>query len=297
MSTIPLEIPLNMRPLLAIAFVPMFLLVACGGRHEPPGAAESMSAPAALAGSAERRKEKAAAPPLERRYLAVRHALRIQTEAEGVETAWRAANEACEAAGCEILSSSLERDAQRRPAQAELEARLPPHQVDGFLKQVSALGSVGTHSRTAEDKTDEVIDTEAKLKNMAEFRDNLRRLMATPQARLQDLIEVERELARVQGELDSLASRRKALSSQTDKVHVKLTFTARPSALEAGVWTPVGEATTGAGRVLAHSAAALITFVAAALPWALLLAVAGAIVRALWRRRRNCRPAVALPSA
>jgi DNA repair ATPase RecN len=224
-----------------------------------------------------------------RRYLAVRHDLRIQTEADRVEAAWRQANEACAAAGCEVLVSSLSRDDRESPTTAALEARVPPEKFDAFLQQVSALGSVGQHLRTAEDKTDAVIDTEARLKNMSEFRDNLRRLMATPNARLKDLIDVERELVNVQSELDSLASRRKALASQTDKVHVSVSFTARQTLMETGVFTPIASALTGSGRVLARSVAELITFGAAILPWALLLLVAGWIFRSVWRRRRTHR--------
>ena len=63
---------------------------------------------------------------------------------------------------------------------------------------------------------------------MAEFRDSLRKLMATPNARLKDLVEVERELTRVQSELDSLATRRKLLAGETEKVRVTVAFSARP---------------------------------------------------------------------
>jgi len=283
-----------MRHLLSLTWISLLLLGACGQKNEadlamPAQRMHAAAAPAALAqakvagGPAADSAQQDA--PL-RRYLAVRHELRIQTESEAVEAAWRQANDACAAAGCEVLGSTLTRDDQRRPASAELEARVPPEKLDAFLKQVSALGSVGLHSKTAEDRTDEVIDTEARLKNMSEFRDNLRRLMATQGAKLKDLIDVERELVRVQSELDSLASRRKALANLTDKVHVTLSFSARPSVLEAGVWSPVSEAVRGAGRMLAQSVAGLISFVVAVLPWALLLMVCAWMARALWRRKR-----------
>jgi hypothetical protein len=273
------------------------LLPGCSDKAEPdrgPVAgvaadAAAPSAPAATRGrdeTAQKRVAAEAAPdaPL-RRLLAVRHELQLVTDADAVESAWRRANEACAAAGCEVLSSQLVRDDERQPAQAALEARLPPEQLDAFLARVTALGRIGRHTRSAEDKTDEVIDTEARIKNMSEFRDHLRRLMATPGARLKDLIEVERELVRVQSEIDSLASRRKALAGQTDKVHVQLSITPRPSVLEQGMWSPVRHATVGAGHLLARSVAAVIQFVVAALPWALLLVAALWLLRG-WRRRR-----------
>ena len=290
-----------MRRLFLLALFSLSLLMGCSRGEAPSGTGNSLAdlaAPAAPAGKlaavgvggtpqeALPARGEAAAP---RRYLAVRHALRIQTEADRVESAWQQANKACEAAGCEMLSSSLTRDERRRPANAQREARVPPEKLDAFLKQVSALGSVGQHSRHAEDKTDEVIDTEASLKNMSELRENLRRLLAKPGAKLSDLIEVERELARVQTELDSLASRRKALASLTDKVHVSIAFMADPEYAGASFWEPVRDSAADAGHVLAVSLAGLITFAAAVLPWTLVLLIAAGAGRALWRRRRAAR--------
>ena len=242
---------------------------------------------------------KAMAPPEAplRRHLAVRHELQIVTEADAIEAAWRAASEACAAAGCEVLASTLTRDDERRPAQASLEARLPPETFDAFLKQVTALDSVGHHSKTAEDKTDEVIDTDARLKNMGDFRDSLRRLLATPGAKLKDLVEVERELVRVQSELDSLASRRKSLASQTERVHVMLNFSPRPAVLELGMWSPVRDAVLRAGHVFAGSLGGLIASVVALLPWGVALALLGFVLRPLWRRWRARRNAGQAPTA
>lgn len=248
-----------------------------------PSAPPPAVAPPREEAAKERIADGAAAAPL-RRLLAVRHELQLVTEADAVESAWRRANEACAAAGCELLSSQLVRDDEQQPAQASLEARLPPQQLDAFLARVTALGRVGRHIRSAEDKTDEVIDTEARIKNLSEFRDHLRRLMATPGARLKDLIEVERELVRVQTEIDSLASRRQALAGQTGKVHVQLAITPRPAVLAQGMWAPVRHAVVGSGHLLARSVAAVIELGVTALPWGLIAAAALLVLRR-WRRR------------
>jgi Domain of unknown function (DUF4349) len=221
-----------------------------------------------------------------RRYVAVRHELNILTAEDGVEAAWKAANQACVAAGCEVLTSVVSRDEKRRPSSASLQARVPPAALDTFLAQVTALGSVGQHARSADDQTDAVIDTEARLRNMTAFRDRLRGLLATPGARLKDVIDVERELVRVQSELDSLASRRKALAQLTDMVHVSINFLAEPSVLETGIWVPVREAIAGAGHGFAASVAKIISLLVFLLPWALAALLAFVLVRA-WRHRRH----------
>ena len=229
----------------------------------------------------------AEATPLRQRHVAVRHDLSVVTAADAVEAAWKAAETACLAAGCELLASSVARDDDRAPAAAFLDARLPPAALAPFLERLGGLGTIGRHATSAQDRTAEVVDVEARLKNMAEFRDNLRKLMATPGARLKDLIEVERELTRVQSELDSLATRRKVLANDTEKVRVSVAFAARPAVLEAGMWLPVKTAVLRAGHVLASSVAALIGLAVALLPWLVLLLGAGLGVRALLRRRRS----------
>jgi hypothetical protein len=273
--------------LMSLCLCMLAALAACSDdvQRLPAEAAAAPVAYAKLAAAAGQAPEPA--PASVRRYLALRHDLHIQTPADDVEAAWRNASEACAAAGCEVLAARLERNDELHPAEATLVARVPPDRLDAFLARVSALGSVGRHAKTSEDKTDEVIDTEARIANMTGFRDNLRRLMATPGSRLKDLIEVERELVRVQSELDSLASRRKALAGETDKVHVTLNFSARPAVLATGMWAPVREAVLGAGRTFARSAAALISLLVAVLPWLVLLAGLGVALRAAWRRRRQ----------
>ena len=250
----------------------------------PPAAApaaQGVTAPA----------EAAVEASVRRRYLAVRHDLSVVTAADAVEAAWKAAEAACLEAGCELLSSSIAHDDDRFPASAALDARIPPASLPAFLERLGGLGTIGRHSTAAEDRTAEVVDVEARQKNMAEFRDNLRKLMATPNAKLKDLIEVERELTRVQSELDSLATRRKVLANDTDKVRVAVAFSTRPAVLEAGLWFPVKSAMLRAGHVFAGSVAALIGVAVALLPWALVLLAGGAGLRRVWRRRQRRRAA------
>lgn len=282
------------RTLPALAL--LLLTIACGQQESTDAAADRsansrLGAPMTAQLNA-RMVKGAAAPVLQaeeaplRRYVALRHDINIMTPAEAVESAWQQAQDACVAAGCEVLASVVSRDEQRRPSSASLQARVPPGALDAFLARVTKLGSVGQHAQTADDKTDDVIDTDARLKNMVAFRDRLRGLLATPGARLKEVIEVERELVRVQSELDSLTTRRKALSQLTDMVHVNLNFQATPSVLETGIWGSVREAVLGAGRVFADSLAKIIALTVFLLPWVLVVLTLFVAVRAIRRRRR-----------
>jgi len=251
----------------------------------PAAAAPPPAAKTVLAAAAAQAPEESSA--VATRFVAVRHDLAVVTAADAVEAAWKAAETACLAAGCELLASNVARDDERAPAAAFLDARLPPEALAPFLARLGGLGRIGRHATAAEDKTAEVVDVEARLRNMAGFRDNLRKLMTTPGARLKDLIDVERELTRVQSELDSLATRRKVLAGETEKVRVTVAFGAQPAVLEAGMWLPVKSAVLRAGHVLAASVATLVGSAVALLPWALVLIVAGLGLRALRRRQRR----------
>jgi hypothetical protein len=276
------------------------MLAACGRKEETmpsfaaapaPVAAPAGVADRAAGAAADRARQPAAQSAAAedvavKRHIAVRHQLQLSTDASAVESAWNTANQACNAADCDILSSTLVRDDEHRPALATLEARVPAQHIEAFLARVTALGTVGQHQKTAEDKTDEVIDVEARIRNTAEFRDNLRHLMAERHGKLSELIEVERELVRVQSELDSLSSRRKALANQTEKVHVVLNIQARSAVLQQGLWAPVHDATVNAGRMFAGSVAVLVSVTATMLPWLLLLGVVVFVVRRVRRLRR-----------
>lgn len=220
------------------------------------------------------------------RHLAVRHQLQLRTDAGAVESVYRSAQEACAEVGCELLVSQLTRDDDRQPSHASLEVRVPSDKATALIAKLSALGAVAHHQTSSEDKTDEVIDVEARLKNMAAFRDRLRSLLDKNGAKLAELIEVERELVRVQSELDSMASRRKALAGLTEKVRIVLTISARSAVLDGGNWAPLRDAVLGSSRVLASSLAHLVSFIIVALPWLAVLLAIGLPVRA-WRRRRR----------
>jgi Domain of unknown function (DUF4349) len=273
---------------LAIAFCVLALTACDRAAESPPMRMQVAAAPtAALAAKAELQQQPVdASDASPRRLLAVRHDLQLRTDAGAIEAAHRSAQDACADAGCELLSSQLLRDDDQQPSRASLDARVPPDHAAALLARLTALGTVARHETSSEDKTDEVIDVEARLRNMAAFRDHLRVLMNRNGAKLAEAMEVERELVRVQSELDSLASRRKALASLTGKVRIVLTISAQPAVLEAGTWAPLHDAVIGSGRVLARSLATLISLAAAAMPWLVLVLPFGMAARA-WRRRRR----------
>lgn len=84
--------------------------------------------------------------------------------------------------------------------------RVPEPKLDVALDSLSMLGTVKTRSVSSEDVTEETIDVEARIQSLTAERDQLRELLGKAAA-INDVFTIERELARVQGDIDSLQHR------------------------------------------------------------------------------------------
>ncbi|MFH0130897.1 DUF4349 domain-containing protein [Variovorax sp. VaC1] len=248
--------------------------------------AESARAPAPVAASADQAQQ----TPFQR-YLAVRQELNVEVPSEQLPDAWGKVRDLCDTLKCELLSSSLLRETPQQVGKAMLEMRVEPADVDKLLNGLAGVAKVVSQNTTSEDKTSEVIDVEARIKNRTEFRDSLRLMLRdkTTKRDMSDLLEIQRTLADTQAELDSSATQRKVLEQQTSKQHIQIQFTTTRVLVQGGQsYNPMMRALRQAGSVLAESVGALITFLAAVLPWLLLVVLPfGWLVRVLWRRRRS----------
>jgi hypothetical protein len=93
---------------------------------------------------------------------------------------------------------------------ANYQIRVPPDRLEALMDSAAALGKVGSRTISAEDVTDRVVDSEARLSVLRASRDRLKQLIERS-ASVSDIVTVERELSRVQSELESLEARLNAL--------------------------------------------------------------------------------------
>jgi hypothetical protein len=281
------------------------LLAACGQRSASVAEAPEISpAPATASmgrampkmmadsqGGAEQSLTEISEPAInvnsERKYIALRHHVQIETQAEKMQIAFEAAVKHCEALNCLLLSAYYNKETPYSPPSASLSARLPPRNVEIFLSDLAKNGEILQHGRDSEDKTNQVVDTNARIKNLTELRDRLRTMLGDKNAKFKDIIEVERELANTQSQLDSMTSMRKILSQETDLVAVNIDFTAAQGITEQGFFAPVARALKDAGRIFMESSAAVITFLMSAIPWLLIGIPIIWLVRKYWVRIKS----------
>jgi len=126
---------------------------------------------------------------------------------------------------------------------ATVELRIPPEELERFLDSASELGSVQERSVSFEDVSTDVIDLDARLANLVAVRDRLQEHLARS-ANVSEIIEVERELARLQGEIDSLTGRLAFLRSSSSYAAVTIQVDRQR------VLGPVGLVASGVGRAL-----------------------------------------------
>jgi len=209
--------------------------------------------------------------PVSKRYIATRLHLVVETSEADLEKAWESVNEFCRSIHCDVMESTINKKTPYSPPSGNLVLRVLPQHLKPLLEHINKVGNVVTQNTESEDKTSTVIDVEAKIKNLTDLRNRLRTMLTTRTGSLKDVVEVERELARAQSELDSLVASRKALANETEKVAVSIEFRPKPSIAETGAFAPIVSAWNRMGGVFAGSIAAVITFIVAVIPWLVLI--------------------------
>lgn len=96
---------------------------------------------------------------------------------------------------------------------ARVSLRVPQDRLDATMDSVARFGHVERRATNSTDVTEQMLDMDARIATLAATRDRLRQLLARAEA-IRDVIEVERELQRVQAELESLDRRVTALRGQ-----------------------------------------------------------------------------------
>jgi hypothetical protein len=199
--------------------------------------------------------------------------------------------QACVAAGpavCQVIGSESSRYG-RDQLTAQLEIRATPAFLTGFRGRLAgdaeaAGGRVAMAATDSEDLTRELVDTEARVRALTTLRDRLQQLLASRSGPLEQLLATERELARVQGELDASQSMLEVMRTRVATSRLIITYRAQGQLAPDSAFRPVSEALDSALTVFMSMVGALILFLAGALPL-LIVVVPLAWLGLRWRRR------------
>lgn len=254
-------------------------------------AADAAAAPAAdAAAEAAAGAEPASGPmriPAGLPMLAYSYAYGISAPHHQVDALRRRHEQACVKAGpavCQVVSTSIA-DRGNGAIQGDLSMRATPRWLktfrDGLEGDARGVGGrIETSDVTSEDLSREIVDTEAQLRAKTTLRDRLQALLAGRPGRLSDLLAVERELARVQAEIDSAQSQLAMMRGRVAMSEIEIQYSAR-DVVGSTVRSPLSRSLGGFFAITAASLAAMIDIVALVAPWAVVLG------GALWLFRRR----------
>jgi|HubBroStandDraft_1064217.scaffolds.fasta_scaffold00018_69 hypothetical protein len=232
--------------------------------------------------------------------LAYSHDLDIEMPGAVLEARFERARAAClddTSFGCLLVGSKIELEHSGWPGypRATLEVRLPPGQVDRFEASVLAPlpdeppGNliIRARSTTAEDLTQAIADLDRRLAQLGNFRDRLTELAARPDAKIDDLIKIESELAETQSQIEALTGQQLHLADRVATERLAISF--ESETVPAAPANPVIRTLRNAGEELSGNAASALEILIGAGPWLILAGLFGALVRFTWRLLRRKR--------
>ncbi len=165
---------------------------------------------------------------------------------------------------------------------ARIAMKLPPKTIPETLKAVRNFGEVISEENKGDDVTEQYFDLDARLRNSKASEARLLELLKKGSGKVSDVIEVEKELTRVRGDIESMEARKRAMDRDTTMTTLVVELSEPHRAIPAGkkLWDPIRTSLGDALEILAFSVRYAILTVIALIPWIPLFALA------LYARRR-----------
>ncbi|MEM5518666.1 DUF4349 domain-containing protein [Henriciella sp. AS95] len=237
------------------------------------------------------------AEPGAEQYIAYSHSLGLKLPKGGVDAMMQAHVDACKSAGtntCIVINSntySYDED----QVNGNVSLRAKPEWIEQFLGAVdeateAAGGEITSRSTRADDLTRQIIDTDSRLDAQRTLQGRLEGLLERRDGTLGDLLQIERELARVTGDIESIEAQLKALRLRVSMSSLDISYETIIPPFSSSRSNPLGEAFGDFFYNLSAAIGAVITAFAVGLPWLLLLGVFLWIwLKLIWPRMRGTR--------
>ncbi|MCH9740516.1 MAG: DUF4349 domain-containing protein [Epsilonproteobacteria bacterium] len=128
----------------------------------------------------------------------------IKVEVDKIEEAKEALKTLLEKSGGHIVNTRHYEDSYNASA------KVPSTKLIATLDEIAKLGDKISQSVSQNDVTNQFVDHKARLKNLVLFRDKMQNLLSQT-TKIEEILKIERELGRVQTEIDAIQGRLKYL--------------------------------------------------------------------------------------
>jgi hypothetical protein len=168
---------------------------------------------------------------------------------------------------------------------ATLEIKVPADRFDELTGGLTPIGKVEYLNVSAEDVGEEFTDMTARVANAHRLEQRLIDLLATRTGKLSDVLEIERELARVRESIERMEGRRRYLKAHVAMSTLSVTVHEKPALVGQGSGSVIGEAFRQAWRNFVNFIAGFVESLGVVVPLAVLGIALVLGLRRVWRRR------------
>jgi uncharacterized protein DUF4349 len=180
--------------------------------------------------------------------------------------------------------------------EATIVLRLPSDAFGAIMPKLRALGEIASESTSADDITAQYVDLSARLTSAKTLEKRLLELAAERTGNVENLLAVERELARVRGEIEGYEGQIRQWNDQVAMSTLTLGLSTRAPVIAANVEPDptlgqrISHAFSSSVEALRNTGAAIAVSFIAFLPWLLFLIPGAVIGRRLYRRHQRRLP-------
>ena len=188
------------------------------------------------------------------------------------------------------MTQQTSEDNSKPSVSVNLVVRVPATQFDSVVQEIRAAGSrVLQEKRTGQDVTEEFIDLEARIKNQRALETQFLEIMKRA-GKVEEALEVQRQLAEVRTEIEKLEGRKRFLENQASLSTINVTLQTPTQIVNAvGFWYNVKSAFADGVDVAAAIVLFLIRAIIALLPVLVLIVLPVALITkvVIMRMRRK----------
>jgi hypothetical protein len=175
--------------------------------------------------------------------------------------------------------------------------RIPAAELVSAVGEMKGLGRLENESQSGEDVTRQHADLAARLKTARETEERFRAILLQRTGKISDVLEVERGIARVRGEIEAMEAEQKTLEHRVDfaSVEIQLTeeYKAQLSSPADSVSTRIYNAFVAGYRNATETLLGfLLFFEEYGLSLVIWLVVLGLPILLLWRRYKRVRATI-----
>lgn len=169
--------------------------------------------------------------------------------------------------------------------------RVPADRLDAALAEIKKLGRVAHESQSSDEVTEQYTDLVARLANSRHAEQRLVEILRTRTGKVEEVLEVEREIASVREEIERMEAQRKSLENRVTLSTVQLELreefekkiNVAPPSTGTLLWNAMADGLDGAFDSVLALALFLLRAGPSLLLWAALLFLPA---RSVWRRMR-----------